>query len=493
MNIFCSPLTFFYLTIAPALESTAELGWQLAAIAIGVVLLSIGLAGLCLFFMRRKTGDRSLVFFSFFSLLYAIRLIHGQSFMQILLPGWTGLWKYFDLVLECFIVVPLTLFLIEIVQTPWKTVLRWVLAIQVAFGAVRLFAGLFSFGRGGMGTANDILVVAYCVVFAAYPVSLRSGQRVPRELKVVYAGFLVFGLFIAHANLIDLGLIRGRGLEPIGFLIFVGALGYLAAFRTFADEERLLSMQKELEIARQIQSSILPREVPRVVGLDIAARYVPMTAVAGDFYDFLIMDEKRIGVLVADVTGHGVPAALIASMLKVALAAQSVHAPDPAKVLDGLNHLLCGKFEEHFVTAAYLFVDAERQIARYAGAGHPPPLFGSVDGGEPGAFREIESNGLLLGISEDATYSTLERPFRPGDRCILYTDGVLEAKNSTQEEFGSSRALRFFETQSNLAAAPLVAAFLSELARWSGRADGGAHDDDITVIALDFERIPSSR
>lgn len=130
MNIFCSPLTFFYLTIAPALESTAELGWQLAAIAIGVVLLSIGLAGLCLFFMRRKTGDRSLVFFSFFSLLYAIRLIHGQSFMHTLLPGWTGLWKYFDLVLECFIVVPLTLFLIEIVQTPWKTVLRWVVPTE---------------------------------------------------------------------------------------------------------------------------------------------------------------------------------------------------------------------------------------------------------------------------------------------------------------------------------------------------------------------------
>jgi sigma-B regulation protein RsbU (phosphoserine phosphatase) len=103
------------------------------------------------------------------------------------------------------------------------------------------------------------------------------------------------------------------------------------------------------------------------------------------------------------------------------------------------------------------------------------------------------SNGLLLGISEDATNATLERPFRPGDRCILYTDGVLEAKNSTQEEFGTSRLLRFFETQSNLAAAPLVAAVLSELVRWSERTDGGAHEDDITVVALDFERIPFSR
>jgi phosphoserine phosphatase RsbU/P len=130
---------------------------------------------------------------------------------------------------------------------------------------------------------------------------------------------------------------------------------------------------------------------------------------------------------------------------------------------------------------------------RYAGAGHPPFLFGSVDAGKRESFREIESNGLLLGISEEATYSALERPFRPGDRCVLYTDGVLEAKNATQQEFGSARLLRFLETQSNLAAAPVLAAFLTELARWSGRADGSAQEDDITMIAVDFERIPDSR
>src|SRR6201986_2520273 len=117
---------------------------------------------------------------------------------------------------------------------------------------------------------------------------------------------------------------------------------------------QLLTIQKELETARQIQMSILPSEIPKIEGLDIAARYVPMTSVAGDFYDFLLVDGKHIGILVADVSGHGMPAALIASMLKIALAAQAANAADPAKVLLGLNQTLCGKFQHHYVTAAYV-------------------------------------------------------------------------------------------------------------------------------------------
>ena len=95
------------------------------------------------------------------------------------------------------------------------------------------------------------------------------------------------------------------------------------------ERERLLAINKELEIARKIQSSILPQKVPTFRGLEIVARYLPMSAVPGDFYDFLCIDERRVGILVADVTGHGVPAALIASMLKVAFAGQAAHAHDP--------------------------------------------------------------------------------------------------------------------------------------------------------------------
>ena len=486
MYLFSGYMSFLLPAFASASEATSKLRWELASITVGVVILSFGLAGLALFLFRRKTGDRSLLFFSLFSFLYAIRLIFRQSLFQSLALASANFWKYCDLVIDNFIVVPLTLFLIEIVEARWKTVLRWVLAFQIAFGTVRFFSRVLSIGQHPVELVYHILIVAYCALLLVYPFSLARGQRLPREFKVVFAGLAVFSLFAVHTNLADLGIVRGRNVEAIGFLVFVCSLGYVAAFRTYSNEQRLLSIQKELEIARQIQFSILPREVPRGAGLDIAARYVPMTAVAGDFYDFLVVDGNRMGILVADVTGHGVPAALIASMLKSALAAQSGHAAEPAQVLTGLNHVLCGKFEEHFVTAGYLFVDAEKQILRYAGAGHPPLLFGSLDVDKQTAFREIESNGLLLGISEEATYSYVELPFGAGDRCILYTDGIVEAKNAAQEEFGAWRLLRFLETQSNLAVDPLITASLAEVERWSGRRDGAVREDDITVIAVDF-------
>jgi sigma-B regulation protein RsbU (phosphoserine phosphatase) len=110
--------------------------------------------------------------------------------------------------------------------------------------------------------------------------------------------------------------------EPLGLLALLVSLGRVLAGRALQNEERLVELDKELEIARRIQTSILPQQMPGGPHWDIAARYLPMTAVAGDFYDFLVVDEDRLGILVADVSGHGVPAALIASMVKVAVASQ---------------------------------------------------------------------------------------------------------------------------------------------------------------------------
>jgi serine phosphatase RsbU (regulator of sigma subunit) len=118
-----------------------------------------------------------------------------------------------------------------------------------------------------------------------------------------------------------------------------------------------------------------------------------------------------VGILVADVTGHGVPAALIASMLKVAFAGQAEHAADPGQLLSGLNRALCGKFEAHFVTAVYVFVDLEAGVLRYAGAGHPPLLLApSAEGG----VRRVEANGLMLGLFPEAEYRAAEVRLRPG-------------------------------------------------------------------------------
>jgi serine phosphatase RsbU (regulator of sigma subunit) len=246
---------------------------------------------------------------------------------------------------------------------------------------------------------------------------------------------------------------------------------------------QLLEINSELEMAREIQLSILPHEIPKIAGLEIAARYLAMSSVAGDFYDFILVDEKHLGVLIADVSGHGLPAALIASMLKGALAAQSQHAFDPGQVLRGLNRSLCGRFKRHFVTAAYVFVDMDKISISYAGAGHPPLLFWRASAK---SASEVLQNGLLLGLFPEADYPVIEFPVEPGDKLVLYTDGILETRSPSKEEFGGDLFKGFLESNHNLNAETFADSLLDQLSTWSGHPRGNGQEDDITLLALDF-------
>ena len=244
--------------------------------------------------------------------------------------------------------------------------------------------------------------------------------------------------------------------------------------------KQLASIRTELETARQIQLSILPREAPVLPGIDIAAHYSPMTSVAGDFYDFIKVDDHRLGIIIADVSGHGMPAALISSMLKIAFAEQADSAADPARLLSGLNQTLCGKFKGHFVTAAYVFIDTEAKTLRYSGAGHPPMLMRTNFNG---SCRELIENGLFLGSFPFAEYSAIEAPFQPGDWVLLYTDGVLEMNNANEEEFGIERLKLFLEMNASAPAKKLLDSTLAELAQWSA---GREVEDDLTLLAIHF-------
>ena len=247
---------------------------------------------------------------------------------------------------------------------------------------------------------------------------------------------------------------------------------------------QLQTVQQEMETARQIQLSILPGEVPFIKGLEIAARYVPMTSVAGDFYDFIAIDDRRIGILVADVSGHGMPAALISSMLKIALSAQTHCAADPERVLAGLNQALCRKFKGHFVTAAYVFVDTEKQNLRYAGAGHSPLILRSHSANTTSDFVE---NGLVLGFFPEATYTAVELPFKQGDWGGLYTDGIPETTNHEEEQFGVDRFKLFLQNNASLSLDQFVDSFLGELSRWSDSGSGSEPEDDVTLLVFHFK------
>src|SRR6267143_1751516 len=276
--------------------SNAEWRWTIFAVGIGAILLTIGFIAVRIFLFRKQTTDRTLLYLGIYVILYAVRIFLRESPL-----------------LSVFSISPAVA----------GHIIR---AITFTFAPFAILFDLLGVARRAVDISNSLLVLAGWFLGIFFLFVFRPPGRLPLEFRVVAVGLVVDWLFVLHANLVGLGVLRGRDVEPIGFFALVFSLGYLVAHRIFAKEESLFAIQKELEIAEQIQASILPREVPRLAGVEIAARYLPMSAVAGDFYDFLTLEGNQLGILVADVTGHGVPAALIASMLKVAFVSQTAHA-----------------------------------------------------------------------------------------------------------------------------------------------------------------------
>ncbi|MBA0085647.1 MAG: PP2C family protein-serine/threonine phosphatase, partial [Acidobacteria bacterium Pan2503] len=296
--------------------------------------------------------------------------------------------------------------------------------------------------------------------------------------RALAAGTLVFVCVALWVNLSRRLLATPHLVNHLGFAVFLLSLGYVGMQIVFANERRLLSIDKELEIARRLQFSILPTAVPEIQNLRIAVSYRPMTAVAGDFYEFVAADGKRVGFLVADVTGHGVPAALISSMIKVATQPVETCAHDPREVLRGLNHILFKQLHEQYVSAAYLWIDTEHGQALYSAAGHPPLLRW-----REGRLERIESNGLLFGVLPDPEYPVRELAIRTGERLLLYTDGLIEPQNASGESFGDRKLEEVIRKNQSRPPAELSEQMLSEIRAW--QPPSLPQQDDITLVVID--------
>jgi sigma-B regulation protein RsbU (phosphoserine phosphatase) len=477
---------FLFCTLKPVTLTPTELRWDLVNVGVGVLLLVIGLTVSTLFFFRLKWKDRSLIYFGVFTILYAIRLLGDRMLIDSVFDVSKDFWRYFSFFISSFIVLPFGLYLYEIVEPEVKRIMPWVIGVQAAFAVGEIIGAIYGIGLDRLSAINSMVTIGTVIPSLIWILIARRKRPANHDIKVFFGGLIFWFIFVVYNNLSSLKVISGppreHGLEFIGFLGFVGCLGYITIRRTFATEERLLALDAELQIARQIQASTLPHHLPTLADLDIAARYVPMTSVAGDFYDFLPDGPNCLGVLIADVAGHGVGAALIASMVKVAFAAQFEHVRDPAKLLSEVNLALCGKFEEQYVTAAYVYIDCDRNVVTYAGGGHPPLMLASRT---DGVVRRVEENGPILGMFAEAPYSAVEIPFRPGDRLFLYTDGAFEAMNTSNEEYGKARVEQFLKSHLTMSPDALSTAFLDDLSHWSGHSQGG-QDDDITFVVLDY-------
>jgi sigma-B regulation protein RsbU (phosphoserine phosphatase) len=443
-----------------------------ARLVVAIVSMAIGMASILVQWLRRKTQDRVRLWFGLLALLYGYRALLMTQSARYFLEGHV---IAFQIALITFTIgIPAILFGWGLVAKKHNWLTKSLLTVNGLMAAAFL---LFFANNGvvrGLYTLNNVLVIGFTVAMIVYLYVVPTGA-VP-ELKTLRIVILFWGAFVIYNNVRGWLGLGGGDFEFVGFALFLCSLGYLVARRSLRTEESLLAIRNELEIARRIQTSILPEFMPQLSGLRVAAQYVPMSQVAGDFYDFLVVDDRRVGILIADVSGHGVPAALVASMVKVAIAAQAEHAHDPAKVMTGLNSVLAGKLQGQFVTAAYLFLDLEAGAGRYSAAGHPPLLhYRAADQ----SIDDIVENGLILGVMPLASYQTRALTLGPGDRFLLYTDGVLEA-DQRGEEFGEVRVKQVFSQE--LSADQICADLGREVSAWSQ----GVAGDDVTIVALEI-------
>lgn len=247
-------------------------------------------------------------------------------------------------------------------------------------------------------------------------------------------------------------------------------------------KEELFAIQAEVKIASRIQQSILPVGGPDLQGLDFGARYLPMEGVAGDFYDFHVIDEKSVGVLVADVSGHGIPAAMISTMVKVTFSQQGSIGTDASMVLNEMNRLLTGKMEDQFLTAMYLYIDLAAKKLVTADAGHCPLYIWRRKEQE---MLRVKPKGMIIGFLPDINCPTVETPLKAGDRLVMYTDGIVEAANPKGEQFTDQRLIELIKNHQDTEPEAFIDLVMDRLRGWVGT-DKKTFEDDLTMVVMDI-------
>jgi sigma-B regulation protein RsbU (phosphoserine phosphatase) len=255
-------------------------------------------------------------------------------------------------------------------------------------------------------------------------------------------------------------------------------------YDAMAEKQRI---EQELRIAQDFQKMLLPKECPRIPGIEIAAANLPALEVGGDFYDFFWLDGDRLGIVIADVAGKGIPGALIMSMVRSVVRAESPHATSPRAVLERVNQTVFADTRERvFITMIFAILDLPRRTLTFARAGHEPLVaYSRLTGG----MRLVAPDGIALGLVDDHLFSVIrdqEVELDDGDVAVLYTDGVIEAMDERSREYGQERFLEMLRTHAESPAEDLIHALVTDIRHF---ARSGRQSDDITLVVLKFNQL----
>lgn len=238
-------------------------------------------------------------------------------------------------------------------------------------------------------------------------------------------------------------------------------------------------MERELQMAHDIQAGLLPHETPQIPGWEFAAHWQPAREVSGDYYDFIPLHGGQLGIVVADVSDKGMPAALFMALTRSTVRASMSHAHSPADGITHANQLICADAADGmFVTLFYALLDPEASEITYVNAGHNPPLLYRA---EQDQLVELTRTGMAMGVMEDSAFEQRTVQLDPGDFVLLYTDGVTDATDAQEQEFGEERLHHIILQEQHTPVAKVIAALEQTLYEFVG---ASSPFDDITIVAI---------
>lgn len=261
--------------------------------------------------------------------------------------------------------------------------------------------------------------------------------------------------------------------------------GYLGLLKTKSeesfDETDRKMMDHELAIAADIQENLMPKKIPQIPGLEITAYYKPCRDIGGDYYDFVEIDKDHLGVVVADVAGKGIPGALVMVEARAFLRSESAKDLDPRAVLSRVNRLLHQDIPRGmFVTMFYIVLDTSKFILNCVSVGHNPLVLWRA---ATNSCYIVNPNGIALGIDRGPIFERTVREqsvqLMPGDRFVIYTDGVVEAMNEQKQLFGAQRFYRTVKEYASRDSAEFMSMLLKAVEEHQGKAE---QNDDITIV-----------
>jgi serine phosphatase RsbU (regulator of sigma subunit) len=479
---------------------------DLAGIAIGGFLFALGLVAAALFTWQKEKRNRSLLYFGIFCVLYGFRLIGNAGLMQLSVALPPVFWLYQDAFITYLIPLPALLSVELLLGRGWRSSLRtmWQLQLVYAISAVvidSIWGPHTALGPNGYFVIAGMLIITANVLQAVRHKEIQLGW----ELRPILGGLLSLVLLAVNENLVKQGLVPWRfSFEPLGVLVFVFCLGYVLVQRFFKNEQELLAITyelresalrtaaaeaqaratevdrqrqaQELEEARQLQLSMLPKKLPKLPHLDIAAYMKTATEVGGDYYDFHLSEDGTLTVAIGDATGHGLKAGTMVTATKSLFETLAAE----AKLSDILQRksraLKRMNLRGMFMALTLIRLNGLQLQASIAGM--PPVL---IYRAASGAVEEIAIQALPLGSLTNYQYPQQELTLALGDVVVLLSDGLPERFNPQGEMLDYATVKRTVAEAAPQAPQQVIDALVKIGEDW---ALGRIQEDDITFVVL---------